>query len=188
MVDARATVPGGPQTYLLSADQVLNSDFYAAVEASISEIIRGTPRTFSELGYLPQKMDDAIRENALRAILSQVDGQTQGDEVPKLSIFLCVGPALGMSHEQVNQAVQAMLGERADAWTIKNSLEQLERLMDEERGHAKAEEAEFTLQAVSGDSEMYYTLWSRLEAMEDGDEETAADSSAKDHGPDENPA
>lgn len=186
VVDSRATVPGGPHTYLLDTEQILDSDFYSKVEASISEIIRDTPCTFSELGYLPQRMDDAIRENALSAIFSQVSGQAEADGLPEVSIFLCVGPALGMTHTQINEAVQGMLGENADAWTVKDSLEQLERLMGEERVLAKAEETEMTNQAISGDNEMYYTLWSRLEAEQEADEEAAADPPSHDHGQDEN--
>jgi hypothetical protein len=188
VVDSRATVRGGPHTYLLDTDQVLDSDFYSKVEASISEIIRDTPRTFSELGYLPQRMDDAIRENVLSAIFRQVSSQAQTDDLPEVSIFLCVGPALGMSSAQINETVQAMLGERADSWTIKDSLAQLERLMGEERVLAKAEETELTLQAISGNNEMYYTLWSRLGAAEEADGETAADPPSQDHRTDENPS
>ena len=185
VVDSRTTVSGGPHTYLLDTDQVLDSDFYSKVEASISEIIRDTPRTFSELGYLPQRMDDAIRENALSAIFRQVSSDAQTDDLPEVSIFLCVGPALGMSPTQISEAVQAMLGKRADAWTIKDSLDQLERLMGKERVHAKAEETELTLQAISGDNERYYALWSRLDAAEEADGEAAADPPSQDHGPDE---
>jgi hypothetical protein len=186
VVDSRATVPGGPHTYLLDTGQILDSDFYSKVESSISEIIRDTPRTFSELGYLPQKMDDAIRENTLSAIFRQVNGQSEIDYIPEVSIFLCMGPALGMTPAQINEAVQGMLGEKADAWTIKNSLDQLERLMNEERVLAKVEEVQVTCQAISGDDAMYYTLWSRLEAEQETDEEATADPPAHDHGQDEN--
>ena len=186
VVDSRATVPGGPHSYLLDTEQILDSDFCNKVEAAISEIIRDTPRTFSELGYLPQRMDDAIRENALSAIFRQVSDEAQVDNLPEVSIFLCVGPALGMTPAQINEAVQGMLGEKADAWTIKDSLEQLERLMGEERVLAKVEETDMTNQAISGDDEMYYTLWSRVEAEQEANEEAAADSPFHDHGQDEN--
>jgi len=185
VVDSRATVPGGPHSYLLDTEQILDSDFYNKVEAAISEIIRDTPRTFSELGYLPQRMDDAIRENALSAIFRQVSDEAQVDNLPEVSIFLCVGPALGMTPAQINEAVQGMLGAQAGAWTIKDSLEQMERLMREERVLAKVEETDMANQAISGDDEMYYTLWSRMEAKQEPSEETATEPPFHDHGTEE---
>ena len=105
----------GPHAYLLATNDVLDSEFYGDVEGTVTEIIRDTPRTFVELGQLSQRMDDAIREQALRAILRRVGTGVaiDDDDGLEVSVFLCVGPALSIATTEMNEAVRDMLGGQA---------------------------------------------------------------------------
>ncbi len=163
VVDARATVPGGPHAYLLATNDVLDSEFYGDVEGTITEIIRDTPRTFVELGQLSQRMDDAIREQALRAILRRVGTGVaiDDDDGPEVSVFLCVGPALSIATTEMNEAVRAMLGGQAEAGVIKECQLQMSRLVGEERAEVRSEESDLARRAVAGDQEYYFTVWAR---------------------------
>lgn len=167
VVDARATVPGAPHTYLLATDQVLDARFVEAVERSIGEAVRRSPRTFSELGALPQRVDDAIREQAMRAILRQIGCESLADRDRDggscVSVFLCVGPILSMDDAGVEKTMRAMLGEVAHDGLVAHCQAQFSRLLNEERGHAHAEEADQAQRAVVGDGEFYLTVWSRAE-------------------------
>ena len=161
VIDARTAVPGGPQSYLLSTDEVLDTEFYRDLEESVGAVVRSTPQNFAELGNLPQKVDETMREQALRAILRRINIAISDEELPEVSVFLCAGAALSIPVSQMDQAVQTMLGTQADARTLTDSLEHLHRLIDEERSHARAEDAELARQAVNGEADHYFTLWSR---------------------------
>ncbi|MBM3939870.1 MAG: hypothetical protein FJ318_03045 [SAR202 cluster bacterium] len=165
VVDARATVPGGPHTYLLSTEQVLDSNFYQGVERSVSEAIRDTPRTFADLGNMPQRVDDAIRDQALRAILRQIGSEeivdNEDDDAPEVSVFLCVGAVLSMGAREIESTARAMLGGRAEDPTVNDCRQQFERLLAEERSHAKEEETDQARRAVEGDADFYFTVWTR---------------------------
>lgn len=167
VVDARATVPGAPHTYLLSTDQVLDSRFVEAVERSVGEAVRRSPRTFSELGALPQRVDDAIREQAMRAILRQINSEhladRDNDGESCVSVFLCVGAILTMDEPGIEKTMRAMLGGVAHDGLVAHCQAQFSRLLAEERGHAHAEEADQARHAVAGDGEYYLTVWSRAE-------------------------
>ena len=161
VIDARATDDEAPHIYLLNTDEVLDSEFYRDLEEVVAEIVRSTPQSFAELGNLPQKVDEAMREQALRAILRRIEVVSSDEELPEVAVFLCAGSALSIPASQMDEAVETMLGSRADAVTLTDSLRHLHRLIDEERTHARAEDAELAQQAVSGEGDHYFTLWSR---------------------------
>lgn len=166
VVDSRSNIPGGPTTYLLNTDQVLDSDFYHAVEISVNEAIRETERTFSELGALPQKLDEVIRENTIRAIFASLDQHDDYAPTPDIAIFLCAGAALNMDSKQIDAAMLSMLGNGTELSKLTEASGTMNFLVNQERGLARAEEKEMTVLAISGDEKNYYTLWSRLEAEE----------------------
>ncbi len=168
VVDSRATVPGGPRTHLLATEQVLDPRFFDDVEDSIHDLIRHMDRTFNGLSQLPQQVDDAVREHALEAIMRSIeDGPSlQSDDDADVSVFLCVGRALSMGAEQVDETVRAMLGHNAEDPQLSYCLSEMRRLMDEERGQAKAEERDLAERAVYGDNEYYFTIWSQVEPQD----------------------
>jgi hypothetical protein len=172
VVDARATVPGGPHSYLMMTDDVLDFRFYREMESAIKEIVEEMPHTFSELGQLPQRVDEAIRELALHAILRQIGSEDliDADSEAEVSVFLCAGPALAMGAAQVDETVRAMLGAHARGTDVEHCAYLMHRLMDEERVHAKAEEGDMARKAVEGDAEYYFTIWSTQdqEGVEEG--------------------
>ncbi len=161
VIDARTDVPGGPQSYLLSTDEVLDTEFYRDLENSVGEVVRSTPQSFAELGNLPQKVDEAMREQALRAILRRINIAISDEDLPEVSVFLCAGSTLSIPAAEMDEAVQTMLGTHADARILTDSLDHLHRLIEEERSHARAEDAELARAAVSGEADNYFTLWSR---------------------------
>lgn len=166
VIDSRSDIPGGPTTYLLNTDQVLNSEFYRAVETSVNEVIRETERTFSELGALPQKLDDVIRENTIRAIFGSLDQHNNDDPPPDIAIFLCAGAALHMDAKQIDFAMQSMLGDGIELSKLTEASGTMQFLVSQERSLARVEEKEMTVLAISGDEKNYYTLWSRFDAEE----------------------
>ncbi len=161
VVDARATVPGGPHSYLMATDDVLDYQFYRDMESAVHELVEEMPHTFSELGQLPQRVDEAIRELALHAILRRIGSEDLIDSgSAEVSVFLCVGPALSMESAQVDETVRAMMGNDAPGREVEQCSYQMHRLMDEERAHAKGEESDMARRAVAGDAEYYFTIWS----------------------------
>ena len=170
VVDARATVPGGPHSYLLATDDVLDRQFYREMEGAIREIMEEMPHTFSELGQLPQRVDEAVRELALQAILRQIGSEDLIDsDSEEVSVFLCAGPVLSMEAAQVDETVRAMMGTQARGADIEQCTYEMRRLIGEERVHAKAEEGDMARRAVAGDADYYFTIWSA--ASRDGVEE-----------------
>lgn len=169
VVDSRATVPGGPRTHLLATEQVLDPQFFGEVEDSIRDLIREMDHTFNGLSQLPQQVDDAVREHALHAILRSIgDGATlQSEDDADVSVFLGVGRALSMGAEQVDETVRAMLGNDAEDPQLAYCSSEMQRLLDEERGQAKAEEHDLAERAVYGDGEYYFTIWSRVESQDE---------------------
>ena len=168
VVDARAAVPGGPCMHLLATEHVLDTVFFDDVEDSIHDVVKNMEHTFNGLSLLPQQVDDAVREHALQAILRTIDdGPTlANDDDANVSVFLCVGRALSMGAEQIDQTVRAMLGKSAQDPQLEYCSSEMQRLMDEERGQAKAEEHDLAERAVYGDSEYYFTIWSQVETQD----------------------
>lgn len=164
VVDARATVPEGAHSYLMMTDDVLDHRFYREMESAIHELVEEMPHTFSELGQLPQRVDDTIRELALSAILRQIGSEDLiENDAAEVSVFLCAGPALTMGIAQVDETVRAMLGDHARGPEIEQCSHHMQRLMGEERAHAKAEEGDMARRAVAGDMDYYFTVWSQAD-------------------------
>ena len=165
VVDARATVPGGPHSYLMMTDEVLDQQFYREMESTMRELVEEMPHTFSDLGQLPQRVDEAIRELALHAILRQIGSEDLIDSgSAEISVFLCTGPALTMGSAQVDETVRAMMGSNAHGAEIELCSHHMHRLIEEERSHAKVEEGDMARSAVVGDAEHYFTIWTQADS------------------------
>ena len=174
VVDARATVPGSPHSYLMKTDDVLDYRFQRDMESAFRELVEDTPHTFSELGQLPQRVDETIRELALHAILRQIGSEDLLDsDTADVSVFLCAGAALSMGAAQVDETVRAMLGTEARGADVEQCSSDMRRLIDEERVHAKAEEGDMARRAVAGDVEYYFTIWSQADLEADPEDRDA---------------
>ncbi|MEX2598945.1 MAG: hypothetical protein WD533_04735 [Dehalococcoidia bacterium] len=170
VVDARATVPGGPHSYLMKTEDVLDHRFYREIETTLRELVEETPHTFSELGHLPQRVDDAIRELALNAILREIGSEDLiENDSTDVSVFLCAGPALSMGAAQLDETVRAMLGSAAYVAEVEHCSFEMRRLIDEERAHAQTEEGDMARRAVAGDADFYFTIWSAANESDDED-------------------
>lgn len=161
VIDARPNFAPMPTIYLLCTDEVLDPEFYHDLEEIAVELVRAAPRSFAELGNLPQKIDEAMREQTLRAILRCIGLRCDEDDLPDVSVFLCAGSTLTISPPQVDEAVKTMVGRDPDPSALNECLYQLHRLIDDERTHARADDAEMARQAVSDQGDHYFTLWSR---------------------------
>ena len=71
-----------------------------------------------------------------------------------------------MGAEQIDQTVRAMLGMSAEDPQLAYCLSEMQRLLDKERGQAKAEEHDLAERAVYGDNDYYFTIWSQVQKQD----------------------
>ena len=146
---------------LLSTSEVFGSNFIAGVEEGFSQILReSTEHPFAHLIDLPLRVEELIREAGMQSILDQLGGG--GDEdFPTVAVFIIGGATLSMTSDQITEAFQAMLGDKADSATISECSKLLDRLVVEERQVVKTIDRQELRDALEGQSPNFFTLWER---------------------------
>ena len=138
--------------------QVLHEAFLRHLESAFSTMLReATPYPFLHLMSLPARVEEALREAALEAILERA--AVAGQETPRVAVFIVSGPALSLSTSQLTRAFRQVLGLGGDPAFVDACVEAMERLARQEREAVREEERQGLREVLRDDSPHFYTLW-----------------------------
>ena len=162
--------PGQQQVQLLHTDEILGDDFFSAVEAEFSHVLRHTGDfPFSHLMNLTMHFEETIREVVMSFILERLGVQLHAepgtdlspDDLPGVVVYVIAGGAASAHSEVVLDALRSLLGsgghESLPEWEGK-----LTDMVARESEITQRLSREELAEAIRGDSPDYFTLWDNL--------------------------
>ena len=157
VLDARDT--GAPQFHVLRVDEMLTPEYYAEVEREFSQMLRSSETPFLNLMTLPQRLELFLRKKGMDAISRLAQTGNHDEDQGRVSLFLCAGPILSMSDEDVAEAMEAFFRDGPPRTFIRDYGDAFQRLLEKEKGHIKNRQQEELRRAAQGRSNQFYTLW-----------------------------
>ena len=150
-----------PQVLVLSTDDVFNEEFYRAVESEFSDALRSTNEfLFSHLINLPIVIDETVRDIAMTLILDRLGVQVYDDEeIPSVVVFVVSGGALAAHTTKIldglNDLIRSSFDEsESDCWE-----DTIADLVMRETAILQKLNEQQVVEALTGDSPDYFTLW-----------------------------
>ena len=150
------------QVALLNTADIFGDAFFDNIEHGFRHILReDTAHPFAHLIDLPLKVEELIRETGMISILDKLGTGTNGDQFPRIAVFILSGAALTMSTDQILHALRSLLGEDSDPSALVECTDLLERLIAEEQVVVKNIDREEIREALEEQSPNFFTLWER---------------------------
>ena len=166
--DAR---PGEPQVRVLNSDDILGSDFFSAVEAEFSHVLRHTGEyPFSHLMNLTMHFEETIREVAMSFILEHLGVRMHGEpgsdfsaeDLPGVVVYVVTGGAVSAHSEVVLDALRSLLEKSGNQDTLPEWESKLTEMVAIETEIVQRLSRQELAEAIRGDSPDYFTLWDNL--------------------------
>lgn len=168
IVDSRPSLAGRPRVVTVAASEIFSEGFYAGVEAAFREALRDDDRPILNLLSLPQKVEEMLREQAVRAILEAIegDGAAGGGEsgpvgggAPSIAVLFFGGPLINVDAEHLRIAVTGLLERQLDGAALAEAVEQVIELALREQAAAGISPRANLEGLIRGDASGYATLW-----------------------------
>ncbi len=166
VVDARADLPERPRISTFGIDEVLGRDFYADVEGDFASLLRQSDNPFLSLMSVSQEVEGMVRTHVLRAILSKVNSDLEGETAEALSsvaVLFFTGPLLRMGERELCGAAKELFGDALPAEMVEACVEQMCLLAGREREAEAALSKTDLPSLIKGESRRYVTLWESRE-------------------------
>lgn len=158
VLDARD--PSNPSYRLVPAGDLMTADYYQEVEKEFSRLLHaGKATPFANLITLPQRLEAALRRKGIQRLTQVLHERTTGMESPRVSIFLCAGPILALSEEDISAAMEGFFEGGPSKDFISGYGVVFRKLLQRERMGIKAREMDELRKAVEGRSSQFFTLW-----------------------------
>ena len=149
-----------PRVQLLDTREVFKEDFFANAEAEFSHALRcESDFSFTHLMNLPLRVEEAVRDVAMTAILQRLGIPSDGDAIPSVVVFVLSGGAMAMHSEQVIEGLKRLPSEYASGPTLQDWEGCLSRLVGEENAALEQLNRRELADAMGGDSPDYFSLW-----------------------------
>lgn len=146
-----------PRYRVVPAKELLTPDYYRELEQQFSQMLHVQDAPFANLITLPQRLEAVLRQKGLER-LAELIGASVGD-APRTSVFLCAGPILKLSREEMAQAMASFFENGPPPSFIKEYAGVFLRLLAKEKGIIQQQEADELRRAVQGQSNEFFTLW-----------------------------
>ena len=158
VLDLRET---NPQVLLINSSEIFVEDFFAAVEAEFSQILRAeNDHPFAHLIDLPMMVDELVRNTAMTAILNRLGIHIHHeDEIPTVIVFIVSGGALSSQSDLVLEGLRKLLKEHSGDETVAQWEATISRLVAEEAEALQRQNQQELTATLGGQSPDYFTLW-----------------------------
>ena len=158
VLDARAHLPGGPIAKVLKMSDVLKEELYQEILNRLGQVMRER-RDLASLMRVPERLGWMIQRRLMRHALRAALPPERLEEQPRVSIFIVAGQAAYMTHESLEQAIEEALSGSADQNFISFCVNTLYGLFEKERAFLSAAQKEHVREALSGQSDQFYSIW-----------------------------
>ena len=166
VVDARTGLPERPRISTFGIDEVLDGGFYDSVEGDFASLLRQSDNPFLSLMSISQEMEGMMRTHVLRAILSKVNGDLEGETMEasgSVAVLFFTGPVLGMDEPELSRAARDLFGDTLPGPLVEACIEQMCLLAQREREAETALSKTDLPSLIKGESDRYVTLWESRE-------------------------
>ena len=151
-----------PSFKVVPASDMLTEDYYRAIEQEFSKMLRsGEGQPFMNLMALPQRLELHLRQKGMRALAHVINDGEQDAEEQRMSLFLCAGPILNMTEDDLATALETFFQGGPSQSFIHDYGSTFRRLLDQERSRIKSRQQEELRRAVQGRSNQFFTLWQK---------------------------
>ena len=166
VVDARPDLPERPRISTFGIDEVLDHEFYGGVEGDFASLLRQSDNPFLGLMNISQEVEGMVRSHLLRAVLSKVNSDLDGEAAEALAsvaVLFFTGPLLGMGERELSRAAKHLFGNTLPAQLLEACIEQMCLLARREREAETAHSRTDLPSLIKGEGSQYVTLWESQE-------------------------
>ncbi len=148
-----------PSYRVVAASELLTPGYYKEIEEEFTRLLHSEDAPFVSLMTLPQRLESFLRPRGVQRLNELLAGGAQSLENPRVSIFLCSGPMITMSDDDINAALESFFEDGPPDAFIKDYGATFHRLLELERASIRAKEMDELRRAVQGRSNQFFTLW-----------------------------
>ncbi|MFN3974697.1 MAG: hypothetical protein ACK4K2_05430 [Dehalococcoidia bacterium] len=162
VADMRPQEPGRPTLLFIPWREVLDATFHREARKGFNALLEeGQDFPLANLLTLPARVEGVIREAGMRAILRRLGITLEGQELPRIGVFLVSGQALGRQGEALALAVEELVGHLAPPAFQREAALALERMLHKEHETLRRLEREHLQRSLLGKAPGFYTLWQK---------------------------
>ncbi len=163
--------PGEPQVRVMDTSDILDDEFFSAVEAEFSHALRHTGEfPFAHLMNLTMHFEETVREVAMSFILDRLGVRLHAepgteinpDDLPGVVVYVISGTAAAAHSEIVLGALQTLLEDSEEAASLGEWEARLTNMVSRESEITQKLSRQELAEAIRGDSPDYFTLWDNL--------------------------
>ncbi len=152
--------PKDPSFRLVPSAELLTPDYYRDLEREFSRMVQaGANAPFINLMTLPRRLEAFLRRKGMQRLTEILHDKTTGLDSPRVSVFICVGPIIALSGQDMAAAMDGFFDGAPAQEFVKEYRVAFERLLVRERMGIKAKEMDELRRAVQGRSSQFFTLW-----------------------------
>ena len=148
-----------PRFRVVPAKEMLTPAYYQEVRKEFSRMLQSGESPFLSLITLPERLELYLRKKGMQALTHLVQNGDPSPEEQRLSLFLCAGPILSMSDEDISASLETFFQDRLPASFVREYGDTFRRLLAQEKASIKARQQEELRRAVLGRSSQFFTLW-----------------------------
>ncbi len=148
-----------PQVRVVSTGEFLTPEYYLELEKQISEMLRAPGPPFMALMALPARVQALLQQKGVERLAKLFDGEGQERKESRISLFLCTGPILNMSDDEISSALSGFFQDRFPGPFVDECNSTFRRLLAREKEMVLQRERDELRRAVLGESDQFFTLW-----------------------------
>lgn len=162
VADMRPQEPGRPALLFIPWREVLDTTFLREAQQGFNALLEeGQEFPLANLLTLPARVEGVMREVGMRAILRRLGIPLEGQELPRIGVFLVSGQAMGRRGEALAQAVEELVGHLSPPSFQREAARALERMLHKEHETLRRLEREHLQRSLLGKAPGFYTLWQK---------------------------
>ena len=150
-----------PQVMLLNTEDVFDEEFYRAVEAEFSEILRASKEfLFSHFINLPITTEETVRDIAMTFILDRLGVQVDDeDDIPSVVVYVVSGGALTTHSGKILDGLSDLIQNSLESPESEEWSQTIADLIDRETIIMQKLNEQQMADSLKSDSPDYFTLW-----------------------------
>ncbi|MEE9284489.1 MAG: hypothetical protein V3V35_02050 [Dehalococcoidia bacterium] len=156
-IDLRS--PDHPQVRVVGTGDFLTPDYFRELEQQFSQMLREPGPPFMNLMALPTRLQMLLQQKGMERLAKLFGGEGTDAKKSRISLFLCIGPILTMSDDEVSMALKGFFEDRFPQAFVDECGSTFRRLLAQEKQRIAQGERDALRQAVLGDSDQFFTLW-----------------------------
>jgi hypothetical protein len=158
VIDARDL--SKPQLRMLKARDLLTTEHLRDLEQGFGQLLRTPGPPFLNMMALPARVQTLLQQVGGAHLGKMLSGEG-GEGQHRISLFICAGPIVTMSDEELGGAFSGFFGDTVPQAFAKECRDTFLRLLRQERMHIEQSEREELRRAVLGETGDFYTMWKR---------------------------